>query len=120
MSLKKNAQKCQIFSQKIDVRPRDRSEVFFVKIGRSEICLVCGSPRNFVQIVQKVFAVFHNLKNFVHLHISIIARTLAQEINFLQSQNLQSGLYTVYSDGRYRELGNHTSDTMSTGIGIDC
>jgi hypothetical protein len=51
-------------------RPRDPA-VNICQKGRSGICLVLGSPRHFVQILQKLFAIIYNLKNFAQ--ISIIA-----------------------------------------------
>jgi hypothetical protein len=62
------------------------------QIERAEICLVLGSQNHFVQILQKLFAVFHNLKKFVHIPIN--ARIFVQEINSLQKQN-----FTVWSQG---------------------
>jgi hypothetical protein len=68
-------------------------ESVFCPIGRSEICLVLGSRRHFVQILQKLFAAFYNLQNFAQT--SIIATIFAQEINFLQSQNFNSGMDAI-------------------------
>jgi hypothetical protein len=62
------------------------------QIGRSEICLVLGSQNHFVQILQELFAVFYNLKKFVHIPIN--ARIFVQEINSLQRKN-----FTVWSQG---------------------
>jgi ABC-type uncharacterized transport system YnjBCD ATPase subunit len=80
-----------VFSKEICGRPRDpavRKCLSNSKIGNvlsSQLVQISGSQKHFVQILQKLFAVFYNLKNFAQ--ISVIVRIFAQEIIFLHSQN---------------------------------
>ena len=83
--------KCaEIFTENLWQTKGSGGQKVFLQIGRSEIFVVLGSRRHFVQVLQKLFAVFYSLQIFAQ--ISIIARIFAREINFLQRQNFKSGM----------------------------
>jgi hypothetical protein len=94
-----------------------QTESVFVKTGRSEICLVLGSPKHFVQILQKLFAVFHNLKNFVQ--ISIIQEPWRRKLISSKAKIYSPDCIQYIAMADTKNLVINTSNTTSSGIGIN-
>jgi hypothetical protein len=63
-SLGKMRRNVSIFTENLWQTKGSCSHKVLLSIGRSEICLALGSQTHFVQILQKLFAVFDNLKRF--------------------------------------------------------